>query len=142
MTPHPLLRVARPTLRLDEIAAQYRAAFGFEELGRFVMDDAPIRGVMLGHPEHAYHLEFTQHAGATPPPSPSPDQLLVFYVPEARARADAMERCLAAGLRVVPSSNPYWDEVGSTYEDLEGHRVVICSRDWRALEARNREARD
>ncbi len=57
-----VLRIARPTDRLQEIAALYCRGLGFERLGEFV-DHLGFDGMMIGHPQHAYHLEFTQHRG-------------------------------------------------------------------------------
>ena len=57
-----VLRIARPTDRLQEIATLYCRGLGFERLGEFV-DHQGFDGIMIGHPQHAYHLEFTQHRG-------------------------------------------------------------------------------
>lgn len=44
-----------------------------------------------------------------------------------RMRCDAM---LAAGFHAVPSSNPYWDRSGRTFEDFDGYRVVLQAAAW------------
>lgn len=51
-----VLRIARPTDRLQEIATLYCRGLGFEKLGEFV-DHQGFDGMMIGHPQHAYHLE-------------------------------------------------------------------------------------
>ena len=72
-----VLRIARPTDRLQEIAALYCRGLGFEKLGEFV-DHQGFDGIMIGHPQHAYHLEFTQHRGVRVGQAPTQDHLLVF----------------------------------------------------------------
>lgn len=124
-----VLRVARPTDHLERIAAMYSQGLGFEVIGGF-SDHQNFDGVLIGHPNHHYHLEFTHHHGTTVGRAPTQDNLLVFYIPEPaqwQAQCDAM---LQAGFIVVPSYNPYWDENGQTFEDLDGYRVVLASRDW------------
>jgi hypothetical protein len=39
--------------------------------------------------------------------------------------AESCKLMVAAGFRVVPSSNPYWDRTGRTFEDVDGYRVVL-----------------
>ena len=81
MTRSAHLRIARPTDRLDEIERQYVDGLGFERLGGF-RDHDGFDGVMLGHPGAGYHLEFTREAGVPAGGAPSPEHLLVFYLPE------------------------------------------------------------
>lgn len=123
------LRVARPVSDLERTAAQYKAGLGLSEVGAF-RDHDGFDGVMLGSPGAGYHLEFTfcrTHAVA---PSPTAEDLLVFYVPE-RAAWDA--RCQAmrqAGFVEVEPCNPYWKHLGCTFEDRDGYRVVIQRAEW------------
>jgi hypothetical protein len=124
-----VLRVARATNDLERIGAMYGAGLGLDVLGRF-RGHSGFDGIILGRPGGAYHLEFTAHAGSKAPASPSEDDLLVFYEPDAerwRGRVGAME---GAGFRRVASFNPYWDERGATFEDPEGYRVVIENAAW------------
>ena len=123
------LRVARPTNQLDEIAEMYRAGLGFTTLGRFV-DHAGFDGVIFGHPGHPYHLEFTTKCGHTIEATPTPDNLLVFYVPSAREWTTLCDRMIEARFKRVPSLNPYWDVTGRTFEDLDGCRVVLQHAAW------------
>jgi hypothetical protein len=37
---------------------------------------------------------------------------------------------LAAGFKQMPSSNPYWDVRGRTYEDADGYRTVLERAEW------------
>ena len=125
----PILRVARPTDHLDELAAMYASGLGFVELGRFADHDG-FDGVMLGHPGQRYHLEFTAHRGHPVGRAPTKDHLLVFYHPDEAEWMRACERVVAAGFAEVPSYNPYWDRHGRTFEDLDGYRVVLQNAAW------------
>ena len=72
-----------------------------------------------------YHLEFTAHPDHTVPRAPTPDNFLVFYIPDAAAWSLAADRMLALGHNPTPSFNPYWSEHGVTCEDPDGYRVVL-----------------
>jgi hypothetical protein len=63
-------------------------------------------------------------------PAPSPDNLLVFYLPDEREWREAVDRMIAAGYEPRPSFNPYWDQVGRTFEDPDGYRVVLQRAAW------------
>jgi hypothetical protein len=125
------LRIARPTNRLEEIAEMYRAGLGFTTLDGFVDHDG-FDGVVLGHSGHPYHLEFTTKRGHVVESAPSPDSLLVFYVPDAGEWETRCARMIDAGFRRVPSFNPYWDVAGRTFADLDGYRVVLQQGTWGA----------
>jgi catechol 2,3-dioxygenase-like lactoylglutathione lyase family enzyme len=122
-------RVARPTDHLAEVVEFYRDGLGFEVLGQFE-DHEGFDGVMLGHRGHSYHLEFTRKIGHAAGRAPTRDNLLVFYVPDGRAWADAIARMQTHGFEPVPSFNPYWDRRGRTFEDPDGYRVVLQNAAW------------
>jgi len=129
MKPDHHLRIARSTDNLAALAAMYAQGLGLMLLGSFSDHDG-FDGVMLGHPEQSWHLEFTSQRGHTAGRAPTEDNLLVFYLPE---RDEWVQRCadmLAAGFRAVPSANPYWDQRGQTFEDLDGYRVVLQNAAW------------
>ena len=107
----------------------YAAGLGFTVLAQFT-DHEGFDGVILGHPRHPYHLEFTRQRGHLVGRAPSKDHLLVFYIPEADEWAEGCGRMLAAGFRRVPSYNPYWDVHGWTFEDVDGYRVVLQNSAW------------
>lgn len=123
------LRVARPTDQLDALVTQYRDGLGLEVLGSFE-DHEGFDGVMLGRPGLGYHLEFVHHRGHRAEGSPSGEHLLVFYLPDARDWHAACESMVAAGFRIVPAENPYWERSGRTFEDLDGYRVVLQQAAW------------
>nr|WP_235514183.1 hypothetical protein [Deinococcus sp. Leaf326] len=84
---------------------------------------------MLGLPGALWHLELTQSAAHPLTPTPTPDDLLVFYlghlIPD--TLIEQLEQC--GGAR-VPAFNPYWDEWGVTIRDPDGYLVVLCQRTW------------
>lgn len=128
MNPH--LRIARPVRDLDDSARMYRQGLALEELGRFA-DHEGFDGVMLGQPGGAFHFEFTCCRHHPVAPSPTPEDLLVFYVPDSKeweARCAAMRD---AGFAETVSFNPYWDRLGLTFQDPDGYRVVIQRAGWR-----------
>jgi catechol 2,3-dioxygenase-like lactoylglutathione lyase family enzyme len=134
--PHPIpggahLRVARPTDDLEALLRFYRDGLGFEVLYRFEGHDG-FDGVMLGHREAAYHLEFTRKPGHPVGRAPTQDNLLVFYLPEHDRWDAATLRLAEHGYVPVPSFNPYWDQHGRTFEDPDGYRVVLANEAWSA----------
>ncbi|RMF57336.1 MAG: DoxX family membrane protein [Bacteroidetes bacterium] len=128
-TPTHTLRVARPTSRLEAVVHFYHDGLGLPVLGGFEDHDG-FDGVMLGVPGAVYHLEFTRRRGHTMNGAPSPDHLLVFYLPDAAVWRQAVNRMLRCGYMPVPAENPYWDRRGVTFEDPDGYRVVLQQSSW------------
>lgn len=126
---HAILRIARPTDQLSALAAQYCDGLGFVRLGAFA-DHQGFDGIMLGHPHQPYHLEFTHQRGHKAGRAPTQDHLLVFYLPDPVQWQSACAALLAADFLAVPSYNPYWDQRGRTFEDLDGYRVVLQQDRW------------
>jgi catechol 2,3-dioxygenase-like lactoylglutathione lyase family enzyme len=124
------VRVARPSDDLDAVVAFYRDALGFALIGSFE-DHAGFDGVMLGHPQLPYHLEFTHERGARAGRAPSAEHLLVFYLDGDEAWREALARLERAGVAPVRSHNPYWDAHGVTVEDPDGYRIVLHRGPWR-----------
>lgn len=124
------LRIARPTDQLTKLAAMYEHGLGLQRLGSFE-DHAGFDGVMLGHAQQPWHLEFTHHRGHAVGRAPNQDHLLVLYLPDVAAHAAQVQRMLAAGFVIVASYNPYWDQHGVTFEDPDGYRVVLQQGSWR-----------
>jgi catechol 2,3-dioxygenase-like lactoylglutathione lyase family enzyme len=122
----PILRVARPTNDIDALLAFYCDGLGLERCAGFKDHDG-FDGVMLGRQGWPYHLEFTCQRGHMAPAAPSPEHLLVFYLPEPTDWRMAIARIEGAGFRPVRAANPYWDRNGRTYADPEGYRVVLAS---------------
>lgn len=125
----PTLRVARPTADLDALLFFYRDGLGLALLCRFEDHDG-FDGIMLGQEGAPYHFEFTRCHRHSAEMIPSPDTLIVFYIPDPERWRLAVERMDKAGFSPVPSFNPYWDRSGATFEDPDGYRVVLQRADW------------
>lgn len=125
----PRLRIARPTRDPDATVEFYARALGLEVLARFT-DHAGIDGVIVGHPNWPYHLEFTRRRTDPVGPRPTEEDLLVFYLPGWSRWNVAVQRARDSGALVVASANPYWDERGITFEDPDGYRIVLENAEW------------
>ena len=125
------LRVARPTDNLVRVVQFYRDGLGFEVLYEFNDHDG-FDGVMLGHKQAAYHLEFTHKRGHTAGTAPTEENLLVFYIPDENQWHQAVRRLESLGYKAVKAFNPYWDKQGKTFEDPDGYRVVLQNARWPA----------
>lgn len=123
------LRIARPSCHPGVLAAAYCSALGWTVLGGFE-DHEGFDGVMVGPVGGAFHLELTLHRQHPVAPAPTPEDLLVLYLPDQAAWADACERTVAAGFREVASFNPYWDRQGRTFIDPDGYRLVLQNAAW------------
>jgi hypothetical protein len=124
-----ILRIARPTDHLTALAVMYATGLDFVVLAEFHDHDG-FDGVILGHPQHPYHLEFTMQRGHQVEKAPTQDHLLVFYLPDQDEWKASCARMLAAGFFRVSSYNPYWDVQEQTFEDLDGYRVVLQNAAW------------
>ena len=125
------LRIARATDHLAEIISFYRDGLGFKVIGSFEDHDG-FDGVMLGHPQLPYHLEFTTQHEHAAGGAPNQESLLVFYLPIKESWKDAVDRMISTGYEPVRSLNPYWDVRGFTFEDADGYRVVLQNASWPA----------
>ena len=124
-----ILRVVRLTDNLKEISHMYCKALGFEVLGK-VEDQDEFDGMVLGHPQHAYHIEFSRTNGMDVVNDQTQNNFLVFYLPCSREWERACRGMIDAGFVMVKSYNPFWNRVGRTFEDIDGCRVVLQNRDW------------
>src|SRR6516165_3953675 len=129
MTPVPILRVARPSDNLDALLRFYEQGLGLTLLYRFE-DHEGFDGIMLGGEGAPYHFEFTRSRGHTAGRAPTPDNLLVFYLPNANEWKAAVQRMRDAGFEPVSAFNPYWDREGATFEDPDGYRIVLQQAAW------------
>ncbi|KAK9445266.1 Glyoxalase/bleomycin resistance protein/dioxygenase [Metarhizium brunneum] len=99
------LRVARPTDNMDALLPFYRDGLGFEVLLRF-RDHEGFDGVVLGHANAAYHLEFTSKTGHAAGRAPTRDNLLVFYLPDSEAYGAAVSSMEGSGFSPVGQLQP------------------------------------
>ncbi|EGC32285.1 hypothetical protein DICPUDRAFT_38615 [Dictyostelium purpureum] len=120
------IRFTRPTDNLKEIKDMYIKGLDFELLFEF-QDHQGFDGVILGHPKEVYHLEFTHHRGTTVGKAPTKDNLIALYLPDLNEYNHQCKKLIEAGFKKVVSYNPYWDNNGSTYEDIDGYRIVLAN---------------
>ena len=124
-----IVRVARPTDRLDRVVRFYTDGLGLQILYRFENHEG-FDGVMVGIPGEPYHFEFTQHRGHLVGRAPTQDNLIVFYLPDRPEWQRAVDRMKATEYEPVKSYNPYWDRSGVTFEDPDGYRVILQNASW------------
>ena len=122
-------RVARPSDDLDAVVRFYRDGVGLEVIASFDHHDG-FDGVMLGLAGSSYHLEFTKNTKHPAGRAPSPDNLLIFYIPDRPTWDAAIRRMKDTGYDTVKSFNPFWDHLGVTFEDPDGYRVVFQNAEW------------
>lgn len=131
MPPH--LRIARPVSDLARSTEMYCRGLGLFVAGSFENHDG-FDGVMLGFEGLDYHFEFTHCRTHPVAAAPTPEDLIVLYLPAAAEWHAACESMLAAGFEQVTSFNPYWEVRGRTFEDPDGYRVVLQQEEWSKLE--------
>lgn len=85
---------------------------------------------MLGRTGMHYHFEFTYCRSHPIAPTPTHEDLIVFYLADSSEWKAACTNMLAAGFKAVQSLNPYWDANGKTFEDFDGYRVVLQNSEW------------
>ncbi len=122
-------RVARPVSDLSRTASMYETGLGLTRLGHFEDHDG-FDGVMLGTPGASFHFEFTFCRTHPVRPTPTPEDLFVFYVPDPELWTARCEALRNAGFVEVSSLNPYWNVSGKTFEDPDGYRIVIQRATW------------
>lgn len=118
----------------------YCRGLGLRVIGSFEAHDG-FDGVMLGFPGAGYHFEFTRSREHPLTPSPTVEDLAVFYLPSEAEWQAACASMLAAGFRLVPSANPYWEARGRTFADVDGYRVVLERAAWTNAPLPRRKAR-
>lgn len=123
------LRVARPASGLDRSVEMYCAGLGLAILGTF-RDHNGFDGTMVGEPSAAVHFEFTVCRAHPVEPSPTPEDLVVFYLPESFKWAERCSLVVAASFKEVQPFKPYWSRSGRTFEDPDGYRVVLQNAAW------------
>ncbi|HET7766257.1 MAG TPA: VOC family protein [Burkholderiales bacterium] len=123
------LRIARPVSDLPRAKSMYCAGLGLRVLGSFE-DHEGFDGAVLGRSGLGYHFEFTHCRAQAVRPSPTSEDLTVFYVPDTAEWEGACADMLSAGFVQVTSFNPYWDIFGRTFEDQDGYRVVLQNTEW------------
>lgn len=129
------MRFARPTAKLDECVRFYRDALGLAVLAEFAGHDG-YDGVILGLPGSAVHMELTYRADGPAVPEPSPENQIVFYLPDAAAVAAAAGWLRSAGYSTLEPENPYWSARGTlAFADPDGWQVLLAPWVFSAVEA-------
>lgn len=125
----PQLRVARASRDIEAARRFYTEVLRFEVLATFD-DHAGFDGVILGHDDWPYHLEFTRRRTHAVPPMMTDEDLLVFYLPDPNDWDRLVRRVRARGVQPVRSGNPWWDDHGVTIVDPDGYRIVLANGAW------------
>lgn len=123
------MRIARPVTDLEKTCRMYYQGLGLQKIADF-SDHQGFSGVMVGSEQLSWHLEFTLCHHHPVAPSPTDDDLLVLYYPDATAWRQVCANMETAGFSVVASFNPYWDLNGRTFRDSDGYRVVLQNQTW------------
>ncbi len=124
------LRIAHPVGDIVKTKNMYCAGLGFKVLAEF-SDHNGFDGLMLGEIGGAYHFEFTQCRHHVVAPTPTAEDLAVFYIADKTTWQSKCQQMLNAGFKKVQSFNPYWDVRGQTFEDNDGYRIVLQNADWK-----------
>jgi hypothetical protein len=111
----------------------YCAGLGLRVLGSFE-DHGGFDGVMLGGAGLSYHFEFTHSRTHPVWPSPTAEDLAVFYIADQAEWQAACASMLSAGFVRVTSFNPYWEVRGQTFEDHDRYRVVLQNAEWESVD--------
>ncbi len=123
------LRIARPVASIERSVAQYTAVLGLQLLGTFSDHDG-FQGAMVGRPGEHYHFEFTVCQNHRIVPSTTPEDLLVFYLPDTADWQVACAAMGAAGFHKVQPFNLYWSKNGQTFQDHDGYFLVLQCASW------------
>ncbi len=126
----PVLRVARACSDLARARRFYCDGLGLPVLAEFSDHDG-FDGLIVGESRAGWHIELVVERGAAVA-APSPDDLIVLYEPDRVTFEARVAKVRAAGFATAPSSNPYWDRCGVTFEGPDGYRTVLANRDWTA----------
>jgi hypothetical protein len=111
----------------------YCRVLGLHVVGSFENHEG-FDGVMLGVEGSSYHFEFTHCRTRPVAPTPTPEDLVVLYIPAIAEWHSACSSMLAAGFQQVRAFNPYWEARGRTFEDPDGYRIVLQQAEWSNVE--------
>ena len=124
-SPVTQVRIARPTDHLTEVVRFYRDVLGLEQISSFE-SHAGYDGVILALLVRRDHtLSSCTTSAAVRVPTPTKDNLIVFYVEDEAAFREMAARLKRDGHDPVGPVNPCWAENGLTFEDPDGWRVVL-----------------
>jgi catechol 2,3-dioxygenase-like lactoylglutathione lyase family enzyme len=119
------VRVARSSVSYDATIEFYRDLVGLPVVGEF-RDSYGEDGTIFGLPDVVTHLEIVRAHDSVS--AADELDLLVFYLSDEAAVADATERLRANGVRPAREQHPYWEDNGGvTFHDPDGRGVVYVS---------------
>jgi catechol 2,3-dioxygenase-like lactoylglutathione lyase family enzyme len=111
--------------QIPEALHFYVNVLGLERLGGFTGHDG-YDGAFVGCPGSDWHIEFTSHESGVPVPTPTDEDLLVFYVSELQLRK-ASRNLSEAEFGPIRHENPYWAKAGAVVcRDPDGYLIVLC----------------
>lgn len=129
----PVMRIVRATSNLKQTVEMYKTGLNYKILYEFKNHDG-FDGVMLGHENWPYHLEFTNYQRDDSINgehyTPNPEDALVFYCKGIKAWSEQCERMNLAGFKLVIAQNPYWNKNGEVFQDKEGHNIILANQEW------------
>src|ERR1700741_5310712 len=123
------LRIAKPVSDLNRTMTMYCRGLGLQVIDSFENHEG-FDGIMLGVEGTSYHFEFTYCRSHPVAPTPTHQDLCVFYIPTRSMWLEPCTKMQTAGFKQVASFNPYWDVRGRTYEDHDGYRIVLQNDVW------------
>jgi hypothetical protein len=123
------MRIARPVSDLQRSRDMYVRGMRLAVLGSFD-EHCGFDGVMLGAPGAAIHCEFTRRRSHPIIPTPSVEDLVVVYIPDALEWQRSCDDMTRAGFTLVTSYDPCWDLRGQTFSDHDGYRTVLERAQW------------
>lgn len=118
-------RLARPTTDLERVTSFYLEDLGLTRLGSFSDLEGCHDAVSVGIPGATWHLEFTR---SECPPTPTPEDLLVLYMPRlAVARVSDHLADLGHLAVRLPATSPLALLGGATaFLDPDGYALALC----------------
>ncbi|WP_343317390.1 VOC family protein [Arthrobacter sp. TMP15] len=129
MKPEPQhhIRFARPTRDIEAAIRFWVDGVGLPLQGRQEDEVSGHKLAFIGWPDATWHLEIVQDD--TLQPTPSAEDLFVIYL-GGTIDEDAISRIEHAGGVRVAARNPYWDQHGMTFTDVDGYLLVLVTRSW------------
>lgn len=118
-----ILRIARHTNKIKELAAFYTTIIGLKITGHFEQHEG-YDGIFLGKDEQQWELEFT--TSEEPIHSKYDEDDLVVFYPESQEEYDTiLSRIHMHHLEISKAKNPYWNANGILIHDPDGFGVII-----------------
>lgn len=118
-------RNARHTDNLQLIVEFYTKIIGLKVLFSFENHN-DYSGVLIGKPNHDWHLEFTTSENKAQHKSDVED-ILVFYPTERNEYDKVVHQIEANHIEKIKAKNPFWDENGIMIKDPDGFRLIVSN---------------